>query len=218
MCDLNSNTENIEGKKLLNAKLYVRYMVSSKCKKLVKTELNYLDIKYTISSHGAIEFLDVITQDEFIKLKGNLQKFGLSLLDVQKSKLIDRIILSISEIIHSFDKLPAVEYQEIINDKLDLIDQPIIKIFSDVMGMSIIQFIVLQKIERIKVHLLYDDLPLSEIANILNYRNEQLLIAQFKKISGLTPDKFLELKRERSKIISHSLNKSTGERSSSLNL
>ena len=119
--------------------------------------------------------------------------------------------------VHSFDKLPDVNYQEIINDKFDQINQPIIKIFSDVMGMSIIQFIVSQKIERIKVHLIYDDLPLSEITNMLNYKSEKLLIAQFKKFTGLTPAQYLELKIARNKIISQSSKKSDGKRSPSLN-
>lgn len=209
--------ENSEHKKDVNVKLYVRYMVSLRCKKLVKDELDKLDIKHAISPYGAIEFLHEVTQEELDTIQENLKRFGLNLLDVHNSKLIDRIVLTINDVIHHFDELPSVNFEEIINEELGLINQPLLKIFSDVMGMSVIQYIVIQKIERIKVLLIYDDLSLSQITNKLNYKSEPLLIAQFKKHTGLTPAHFMKLKEERSKIISKSLKKTGGKGSPSLN-
>jgi AraC-like DNA-binding protein len=209
--------ENEQGKKHVNVKLYVRYMVSLRCKKLVKDELDKLGIKHTISSHGAVEFFGEVTQNELDTLKVNLQRLGMNLLDVQNSKLIDRIILTIIDVIHYFDELPTVNFTEVINEKLGLINQPVLKTFSEVMGVSVIQFIVIQKIERVKELLIYEDLSLAEITNKLNYKSEPLLIAQFKKHTGLTPAHFMKLKEERSKIISQSLKKSGEKGSPSLN-
>ncbi|TVR28760.1 MAG: AraC family transcriptional regulator [Balneolaceae bacterium] len=217
MIDPYPAVENKEGEKLVNVKLYVRYMVSLRCKKLVKDELDKLEIKHTISSHGAIEFFGEVTQTELDTLKVKLQRLGMNLLDVQNSKLIDRIVLTIIDVIHYFDELPTVNFGEIVNDKLGMINQPVLKIFSEVMGMSVIQFIVIQKIERIKELLIYEDLSISQITNKLNYKSEPLLIAQFKKHTGLTPAHFMKLKEERSKIISKSFKKSGGKGSPSLN-
>jgi YesN/AraC family two-component response regulator len=76
----------------------------------------------------------------------------------------------------------------------------VLQIFSDVQGISILHFIILQKIERIKEMLLYEDFTLSEIAQKLHYKNEQYMIAQFKKFTGLYPQYFIELKAQRERI------------------
>jgi AraC-like DNA-binding protein len=187
----------IEPKTTVNLKLYVRYMVSLRCKMVVKDELKKLEIKHLILPRGAIEFLEEVSQNELSTLKRNLRKSGLGLLSFQESKLIDRIINTIIEGVHYFDKLPKLTYSEIISSNLNDANESFLKIFSEVVGMSVIQFIVIQKIEKIKEILLYDNLPLSEIANILQYKSEQHLVAQLKKYTGLTPEYFEDLKKER---------------------
>jgi AraC-like DNA-binding protein len=183
-------------------KLYVRYMVCLRCKMILKKELRKLEIKYAISPYGAIEFLEEVSAKKVAILKKNLKKSGLELLNIQESKLIDRIINTIIEVIHYFDELPKLHYAEILNEKLGMENKPVLKIFSDVIGISIIQFIVLQKIERVKELLLYDNLSTAEITKLLNYKSEELMINQFKKYTGLTPEHFMEFKNKRIKIIS----------------
>jgi AraC-like DNA-binding protein len=208
MIDFYPISKNNDGKSLVNMKLYVRYMVSLRCRKTVKNELKKLEIKHTLLPYGAIKFHNELTQKKLNALKRNLRKSGLDLLNTRESKLIDRIISTIIEVIHSFDELPKLSYTEIICNNSGDLNESVFKIFSEVVGMSVVQFIVLQKIERIKELLLYHDLPLSEIALMLNYKNEQKLTAQFKKLTGLTPDYFLELKKERLIIASQSSKKS----------
>ncbi len=182
---------------VVSKKLYVKYMVSLRCKLIVKDELKNLNIKYSISVHGAIIFHEAITEYRINELNQNLQKSGLVLLDEHNSMLIDKIINTIIEVIHYSEELPKVNFVDVISDKFGSDNESILKIFSDVKGMSVMQFIILQKVERIKELLLYEDLTLQEIAEILYYKNEDLLIAQFKKYTGLTPDYFRELKKER---------------------
>ncbi len=204
-----SKNNNLE---VVSKKLYVKYMVSLRCKMIVKDNLKKLDIKYSISVHGAIVFLEVITEYRLNELNQNLRKSGLELLDEQNSLLIDKIINTIIEVIHYSEELPKVEFAEVISDKFGSDNESILKIFSDVKGMSVMQFIIIQKIERIKELLLYEDLTLQEIAEMLYYKNEDLLIAQFKKYTGLTPAYFKKLKKERQHLSEglHSSNKHTG--------
>ncbi|MCC5942129.1 MAG: AraC family transcriptional regulator [Balneolaceae bacterium] len=190
------------GRKHLKTKLYVRYKVSLRCNEIVKEELKKLKIDHSILPHGAIEFFDDVTEKQLSALKRNLQKSGLDLLNVHESKLIDRLITTIIDVVHSFDVLPKLTYTEIITDNVFEADKPFLKIFAEVVGVSVIQFIILQKVERIKELLLYDDIPLSEIARNLNYKNENYLVAQFRKCTGLNPDYFIKLKEERMKIAS----------------
>lgn len=182
---------------VVSKKLYVKYMVSLRCKLIVKEELKKLNIKYSISVHGAIVFLEVITEYRLNELNQNLQKSGMVLLDEHNSLLIDKIINTIIEVIHYSEELPKVNFADVISDKFGSDNESILKIFSDVKGMSVMQFIIIQKVERIKELLLYEDLTLQEIAEKLYYKNEDLLIAQFKKYTGLTPAYFKKLKKER---------------------
>jgi len=181
-------------------KLYVRYMISLRCKTIVKNELDKLNIRYAILEYGAIEFFEVISSEKISKLKENLLTFGLLLMNQYESKLIDRIIITIFEVVHSFDELPKLKYSEIIANNLIEANESVLKIFSEVVGMSVIQFIVIQKVERIKELLIYESMSLSDICNKLNYKNEEQLIAQFKKYTGLTPADYISYRNERLRI------------------
>jgi len=204
MLDTESDMKKNETNNSVNTKLYVRYRVSARCKKVVKDELKKLGIIHSLLPYGAIEFDDKVTYKELNTLRSNLQKSGLDLLGVYESKLVDRIINTIIEVVHYFDELPELTYSEIIAENLGDSSESLLKIFSEVVGMSIIQFIITQKIDRIKELVLYEDIPLSEITTILKYKSEQELVAQFKKHTGLTPSYFKELKKERLNIASKS--------------
>jgi AraC-like DNA-binding protein len=166
----------------------------------VRSGLDDLDVLYKISPHGAILFLEEISTSQQNRLKSKLLTSGLVLLDEEESRVIDRIIDTIVEIIHHSDKLPRLKFKEIISEQAEFASESVLKIFSDVKGMSVMQFIITQKIERAKELLLYDERTLSEMSDILNYKNESLLVAQFKKYTGLTPDYFKKLRSERMRV------------------
>ena len=189
----------------MSKKFYVRYMLSLRCKKVVRNELERLKIKYSILPYSAIEFPDGIDQKKINSFKKRLRRSGLDLLDIYESMLVEKIISTILEVVHEFEDLPNLTYSEIIVKNLSEANESVLKIFTEVVGMSVIQFIVTHKIDRIKEHLLYDDYTLAEISKRLNYKNEQYLVAQFKKYTGLTPSHFQKLKAERAKNILQSV-------------
>lgn len=202
------NSDNNKDLESISTKLYIKYMVCLRDKLTLKSILDEHGLKCRISVHGAIECLEDITEGQFHELRVSLAKSGLILLDEKESMLIDRIINTIIEVVHYTDTLPKLSFKDIINKQIISGDESILKIFSDVKGMSVLQFIVSQKIERAKELLLYEDVSLKEIADILNYKNENYLIAQFKKITGLTPSYFIRLKKERKKIAGEFINSS----------
>lgn len=189
-------------------KLYVKYMVSLRCKVIVKSELQNLGMTCKFSPHGALEFDEETTQEQLDLLKKNLLRSDLVLLNETESLLIDKIINTIVEVVHYTDTLPKLNFTELINKHAVAGNESLLKIFSDVKGMSVLQFIINQKIERAKELMLYEDMPLSEIAASLNYKNKHYLVAQFKKITGLTPTYFKRLKKERSEIAEKEANSS----------
>ena len=194
-----SNNNNNEPR-LVRKRLYVKYMVCLRDKLTLQSVLNKQGLNYRISVHGAIELLEDSTKVECQELKKGLARFGLILLDEKESKVIDQIIQTIVEIIHYTDGLPKLSFSDIISKYAVSGEESILKIFSDVKGVSVLQFIVNQKIERAKELLLYEDMPLNEIAELLNYKNQNYLSAQFKKVTGLTPTYFKRLKKERMEV------------------
>lgn len=211
---LNSANNGSHRKKLSDTsgkKLYVKYMVCLRDKIVLKSVLDKIGFEYEITVHDAIHFLEKYTEIQYQQLKKSLSKYGLILLDVHDSMLIERIIQTIVQVIHYSDKLPKIKFSDLISDYAGKESDSILKIFSDVKGMSVIQFIIMHKIERAKEKLLYEDVPLSDIAELLNYKNKHYLIAQFKKVTGLTPHDFKRMQKARQTIAEkYSTNQNSG--------
>lgn len=172
-------------------------MVSLRCKMMVKEELLKLGLHYVIVDLGMIEILEDITPDQRLQLKENLMKSGLELLDTKKSILIEKIKNVIIEMIHYTDELPKVNYSDYIGEKLGHDYTYLANVFSEVKGITIQQFIIIHKIERVKELLIYDELNLTEISYKLHYSSVAHLSNQFKKITGLTPTFYKQLKDKR---------------------
>lgn len=144
-----------------------------------------------------VDILEDITEEKHEILKANLLKAGLELLDDKKSILIERVKNVIVELIHYTDELPLINYSDFISEKLQYDYTYLSNIFSEVKGITIQQFIIINKIERVKELLLYDELNLTEIAYKLHYSSVAHLSNQFKKITGLSPSYYKLLKQKR---------------------
>ena len=178
-------------------KLYIKYMVSLRCKMMVTEELRKLDIKHVIVELGVVELLQVITSEHRALLKENLLMSGLELLDDKKAILIEKVKNVITEMIHYSDELPKANYSDLISEKLNHDYTYLANIFSEVQGITIQQFIIFHKIERVKELLLYNELNLTEIADKLHYSSVAHLSNQFKKVTGLSPSFYKQLKQKR---------------------
>lgn len=179
--------------------IYIRYMVSMRCKMVVKQELQKLGLHYVNVDLGTIEILENITGSQKKQLQKNLKSFGLELLDDQRNIIIAKIKALIIEMIHYSDELPKVNYSEYISEKLGYDYTYLANTFSEVKGITIQQFIIINKIERAKELLVYDELNLTEISYKLHYSSVAHLSNQFKKVTGLTPSFFKQLKKKRFK-------------------
>ncbi|HXJ99142.1 MAG TPA: AraC family transcriptional regulator [Gelidibacter sp.] len=179
--------------------LYVKYMVSLRCKIVVKQELEKLGIHCIRIDLGTIETVENLSDLQRQNLESGLKKYGLYLLDDKRNILIEKIKVAIIEMIHYSDELPIVNYSDYLSEKLGYDYTYLANTFSEVKGSTIQQFIINHKIERAKELLLYEDLSLTEISYKLNYSSVAHLSSQFKKITGLTPSYFKSMKRKKLK-------------------
>lgn len=177
--------------------LYIKYMVSLRCKMVVKEELNKLGLHYVNVDLGTIEILENITDHQRDRLRENLKTHGLELLDDKRKIIIEKIKSVIIEMIHYSDEIPKVNYSDYISEKLGYDYTYLANTFSDVKGITIQHFIILNKIEKVKELLLYDELNLTEISYMMHYSSVSHLSNQFKKITGLTPSYYKKLKEKR---------------------
>jgi AraC-like DNA-binding protein len=178
-------------------KLYVKFMVSLRCKMMVKEELAKLGLHYVNVELGVVDIMENITQLQHDILKENLAISGLELLDDKRSVLIERIKNVIVEMIHYSDELPKVNYSEYISMKMDYDYTYLSNLFSEVKGITIQHFIILHKIERVKELLLYGELNLTEISYLMQYSSVAHLSNQFKKVTGLSPSYYKMMKKKR---------------------
>ena len=169
-------------------------MVSLRCKMVVKEELKKLGLHFIVVDLGEIEIMEDITDQQREELKIALLNSGLELMDDKRAVLIEKIINVIVEMVHYSDELPKINYSEFISDKLNYDYTYLSNLFSEVKGITIQQFIIIHKIERVKELLLYDELNLTEISYRMQYSSVAHLSNQFKKITGLTPSEFKHLK------------------------
>ena len=178
-------------------KLYIKYMVSLRCKMMVKEELKKLGLHYVTVELGEVEIMENITKQQHSQIKAALLKSGLELMDDKKAMLIEKIKNIIIEMVHYKDELPKINFSNYLSEKLNYDYTYLSNLFSETEGTTIEHFILLHKIERVKELIIYDELNLSEIAWKLHYSSVSHLSHQFKKITGLTPTFFKSLKHKK---------------------
>jgi AraC-like DNA-binding protein len=178
-------------------KVFIRYMVSIRCKMLVKAELEKLNLRYTTVDLGEVNLIENITAEQRDRLDIALRKSGLELMDDRKAILIEKIKNVIIELVHYADEPLATKFSSYLSEKLDHDYTYLANLFSEVQGTTIEHFMIIHKIERVKELLVYDELNLTEIAYKMRYSSVGHLSNQFKKITGLTPSYFKQMKNKR---------------------
>jgi AraC-like DNA-binding protein len=169
-------------------------MVSERCKMVVKEELLKLGLHLVAVDLGEVEIREDLSSKQRANLNEGLLNSGLELMDDTREVLVEKIVNVITQMIHYSDELPKVNCSDYLCEKLGYDYTYMSNIFSEVKGITIQQFIIINKIERVKELLTYDELNLTEISYKLHYSSVAHLSNQFKKITGLTTSNYKLLK------------------------
>lgn len=175
-------------------KLYIKNMVCNRCKMVVKSELEKLGFHPVSVELGEVEVneaIDQIAKNEIIK---KLQPLGFELIDDKKSQLIEQIKTAIIDLVHNQNNSLKINVSDYLSNLTNHDYHYISNLFSEVEGTTIEKYLIAQKIEKVKELLMYDELSLSEIAWQLNYSSVAHLSNQFKKVTGLTPSHFKNIR------------------------
>lgn len=175
-------------------------MVSIRCKMAVKAALENMGLHYRSVELGEIDVKEELDAEQLLKLKKLLLVSSLLLMDDKKAMLIEKIKNVVAEMIHYNEELPTINFSDYLAEKLHQDYAHMTSLFSEVTGTTIEHFIIAHKIEKVKELLLYDELNLTEISYKLKYSSVAHLSNQFKKVTGLTPTYFKNLKEHRKRI------------------
>ncbi|MGZ5302723.1 MAG: helix-turn-helix domain-containing protein [Bacteroidia bacterium] len=170
--------------------IYVKNMVCNRCIRVVKEELESLGYKLQNIQLGEVS-IDSGKAIDLNKIREVLAENGFELLEDKKVQLINQIKTLIIDTIHhkileDFNK----NYSDFISQELGKDYTYLSHLFSTQEGITIEKYIIMQKIERVKELLVYDELTLSEISYKMNYSSVAHLSGQFKQVTGLTPTQF----------------------------
>lgn len=180
-------------------KLYIKNMVCNRCIMVVKNEFEKLGYKPLDVQLGEVEIKEELSTKDLTEIGNRLRGFGFEMIDDSKSRTIEKIKNTIVQLIHHSNEELKVNYSDYIESHLNRDYAYLSSLFSEVEGTTIEKYIINQKIERVKELLVYDELTLSEIAYQMGYSNVAYLSSQFKKVTGLTPSHFKQVKENKRK-------------------
>lgn len=169
-------------------------MVCIRCKMVVKDELQKLGLHYINVELGEAEIMEDVSDKQLQILDIQLKKSGLELMIGEKKILVEKIKILIIELVHYKEDQIKTNLSDYLSNNLNYEYAYLAKLFSEVKGMTIENFYILHKIEKAKELLVYDELTVTQIAEKLHYSSVAHLSNQFKKITGLTPSHFKQLR------------------------
>jgi AraC-like DNA-binding protein len=172
-------------------------MVSNRCKMAVKEELKKLGLHFIVVDLGEVEIMENISAEQREQMKTAFLGSGFELMDDKKAILIEKIKNAVIEMVHHSDVAIKTNFSDFLSEKLNHNYTYLANLFSEVQGTTIEHFIIAHKIERIKELIIYDELNITEIAWKMNYSSVAHLSNQFKKVTGLSPSHFKQLKDKR---------------------
>jgi AraC-like DNA-binding protein len=178
-------------------KLYIKNMVCSRCKMVVKAELDKLGLNAGSVELGEVDLNTEPDKTTLLQLDNNLKQLGFEIIDDRKSRLIELIKNAVIGLIHHNEGHNNLNLSEYLSQKLNYDYNYLSNLFSEVEGSTIEKYFIAQKIEKVKELMMYDELTLSQIAHQLGYSSTAYLSAQFKKQTGLTPTYYRAIKENR---------------------
>ena len=183
------------------ATVFIKNMVCGRCIMVVEKEMERLGLEVKNITLGEVTLAQEPTAAQKSQLAETLTPLGFELIDNRKSRLIESIKTAIIKLVHHQQDQTKYNLSELLSDKLTLDYSYLSNLFSEVEGITIERYYIAQKIEKVKELLVYDELTLNEIAQRLNYSSTAYLSNQFKKVTGLTPTHFKQVKAEKRKAI-----------------
>jgi AraC-like DNA-binding protein len=180
--------------------LHIKNMVCHRCIRVVKEELENSGLEVLDIKLGEVKVSGFV-DEKLNHIQNVLEQNGFELIDDKKARTVEKIKIAIIELIHQDQQVLNINYSTFLEETLGLDYQYLSSLFSSTESITLEKYIILQKIERVKELLVYNELTLSEIAYQLGYSSVHHLSNQFKKTTGLSPSHFKKIKEDKRKAL-----------------
>lgn len=174
--------------------IFIKNMVCNRCILVVTEMLKDLHLTPLKVELGMAIVQEQLQPADRETIKAALEKYGFELIDDKRMRVIEQIRTAIIELVHYEDNTSKLKLSEYLKEKCHYDYSFLSKLFSEVNGISIEKYYIAQKVERIKELLVYDELSISEIADLLQYSSVAHLSTQFHNVTGMSPSQFKRLK------------------------
>lgn len=172
-------------------------MVCNRCIMVVESEIKKFGLHPIYVQLGKAEIEEDLNEEEKNALDEVFRELGFQLISDKKSRLVERIKTSLIDLVYQKEELGNRNLSTYLSEKLAHDYSYLSNLFSETQGTTIEQYFITQKIERVRELLVYDELTLTEIAELLGYSSVSHLSKQFRKVTGLTPTFFKSIKEKK---------------------
>ncbi len=181
--------------------IYIKHMVCDRCVFVVKQELTNMGFTPASVSLGKVHFDNDLSAEDIRRIQTDLESFGFELINDKKVRFTEQVKHAIIELVNQEENGRKTNLSDYLSGKLHFEYSHISTVFSDIENVTIEQYYIAQKVEKVKEMLVYDEYTLTEIADKMNYSSVAYLSAQFKRITGFTPTQFKAIKGNKRKPI-----------------
>ena len=176
-------------------KLYIKNMVCDRCTLVISNLLSEMQLKPVSVQLGEVDLGELqLDNEQLEQFRQRVEALGFELINDKKSQLIESIKKYLITFVQNQDGVEKIKLSDYLSNSLHHDYNHLSHLFSSVEGVTIEQYLINQKIEKAKELLVYDELSLTEISYRLGYSSLAHLSRQFKKITGMTPSAFKQLR------------------------
>lgn len=188
---------NQESSTMAAEEIHIRNMVCNRCIMAVRDIFRKEGLEPLEVGLGTVLLEKPLEPQQKENIRKALEDYGFALIDDRRSRMLERITTAVIELVHYSGENPTrVNLSEYLSEKCHADYSALSKLFSEMKGMSIEKYYIAQKIERVKELLVYDEMSVSQIADLMGYSSPAHLSSQFKSVTGLSPREFKSLKEK----------------------
>ena len=178
-------------------KVYLKFDYPQLTKKVIQEKLLHFGYEFNYVGFGELDISDNIPEDALTDITNTFKEYGIEIVENQKSALVQKIKDAIVEMVFNDENAINIKSSVYLSEKLNHSFGYLSNLFSEVTYTSLENFIILQKIERVKQLIIINELSLTEIAYLLSYSSVAHLSTQFKNTTGITPSAFQRIIKKR---------------------
>lgn len=180
-----------------NDRIYIKNMVCPRCISAVRGIFMKHGVDAVNVELGVVDIAGPMESGQLDAIRMDLEASGFELIDDRRMRCVEQIRIGVIEYVRDPGLQGKMNMSDYLQQKCHREYSALSKLFTEVKGMTVERFGILQKVEMVKEYLFYGEMTVSEIADMLHYSSVAHLSSQFKSVTGMSPTEFRQMKDHR---------------------